>query len=705
MKKIILIAILVSFSLILSSQSRVLLPKEKYDVCVKMDFTASETKAIDYSQPAEVTRKAFSFAPNEHIIGTTFYDLHSMNSLQNRIHRYEDGCIGVVWTRGMDCPASHADRGSGYNYYDGTEWDSIPGSRIESVKSGWPSYAPLGADGEIFVSYSFASGPGKLSFFTRDVKGIGDWTETPYTYSSGPNDLAWARIITTGTYHNSIHLLSGTAGQYMGQPDAVVYSRSQDGGISWNIENVVLEGTGEAYYYDIWPDKYIWAEERAGTIAFLCGGAWMDLFMMKSTDDGDSWEKTVIWEHPYPFFSGGYTTNDVFCMDNSASIALDSEGKAHVVFGINRVHYSSGYYYYPYVDGIGYWNEDMDPFSNDLDALAPPGTGYGNSEMIENYNYIGWMQDVNGDSIITLNSQIANYRVIGPSTMPAITIDDQDQIFVLFASTTETYEIGLYNYKHIWGRALANGEWGPFIDLTDNLVHVWDECIYPILAPSSDDHIHYIYHADNTPGLAFDNGHAYQENRIIYGALPKYDLISSPPVNLLAEVLNNDVHLSWDAPAYISPNFSLLGYNIYRSNVKLNTDPVSELFYTDLDVTNGQYPYCVAALYDVGESARECVLVGISVGVSELEENTIISVYPNPMQNISNIRYQIPDVEFVSLQLLDAHGKVISVLVNEVQSPGEHSLKIDLSGQPNGLYVFRLQTGDSVVTSKIILMK
>ncbi len=536
MKKILLITILVSFSLALSSQSRVLLPKEKYDVCVQMDFTSSETKTIEYSQPAEVSPKASSLAPNEHIIGTTFYDLQSINSLQNRIHRYDDGSIGAVWAIGMDIGASFPDRGSGYNFYDGIEWGPMPESRLEGIERryGMPNYAPLGPDGEIVISHCYA---GYATILTRDIKGVGNWTETTYTYSSGPEKIYCTRMITSGSDHNSIHLLAGTFDEYMGQAHAMVYSRSQDGGMSWNIENIVLEGTGEDYYYDIYPDKYVWAEERAGTIALLVSGAWMDLFMLKSTDDGDSWEKTVIWENPYPLFDFSYTTDTFFCVDNSATIALDSEGKAHVVFGINRVQYENGSWFYPYADGIGYWNEDMDPFSNDIDALAPPGTGYANSEMIEDYNYIGWMQDVDGDSVITLNSEIAWYRSIGPSTMPSIHIDDQDRIFLLYASTTETYEIENFNYKHIWGRAFANGEWGPFLDLTENVVHMFDECIYPVLAFSSDDNIHYIYNADNTPGLANDYWHDYEENRITYGALSKNDLLTGVEDNV--DLLND----------------------------------------------------------------------------------------------------------------------------------------------------------------------
>ena len=95
--------------------------------------------------------------------------------------------------------------------------------------------------------------------------------------------------------------------------------------------------------------------------------------MMKSTDNGDTWEKTVIWEHPYPFFDWNVTITDTFfCMDNSATIALDSEGKAHVVFGINRVLHNepgNNYWLYPYVDGIGYWNEDMATFSTTSQSI------------------------------------------------------------------------------------------------------------------------------------------------------------------------------------------------------------------------------------------------------------------------------------------------------------------------------------------------
>jgi len=202
-----------------------------------------------------------------------------------------------------------------------------------------------------------------------------------------------------------------------------------------------------------------------------------------------------------------------------------------VVFGIHRVLHNevgTSYWLYPYVDGIGYWNEDMEPFSSDVDALAPPQYGYAHSEMVEDYNYIGWMQDVDGDGEVTLNTDIFYYAwQKGPSGMPAITVDDQGRRFLIYASTTETYENDVYNYKHIWARGYENGIWGEFLDLSGDITHIFDECIYPVLAQTSDEYIHYIYQADSTPGNAVMDDHAYQENRWIYGQLSKVELTPS----------------------------------------------------------------------------------------------------------------------------------------------------------------------------------
>jgi hypothetical protein len=111
--------------------------------------------------------------------------------------------------------------------------------------------------------------------------------------------------------------------------------------------------------------------------------------------------------------------------------------------------------------------------------------------------------------------------------MPTIHVDDQGRIFVVYASTTETFDNFEWNYKKLWARAYDNGIWGPFYHVTQDITHIFDESINPSMANGSDDeNIYFLYMADGTPGTAIDGDHDYQENRITVAALPKSDLLT-----------------------------------------------------------------------------------------------------------------------------------------------------------------------------------
>ena len=526
MKNLLLFSLIFLMGVGAFSQKEGITLKEARKIMKTAIYQTPNDIVVNSGQANKINTDATLLDPEETAIGNTYYDLQSNSLLQNRIYRWENGSIGAVWTRGLESPPDFPDRGTGYNFFDGTDWGQSPVSRIESEKTGWPSYGPLGPNGEIVVSHKISMGNFVLFISSREEKGVGDWNETIYTGTPGPGSIAFPRVQTSGPDRNIIHILANSMMEYLGQNMALLYSRSMDAGQTWDIQNVVLEETGINYYSEIRLDDYVWSDMRNGEIAFLCASPWHDMFMMKSDDDGESWEKTIIWEHPYPFFDWNTTITDTFfCVDNSASIALDANGKAHVVFGISRVgvfEAGGGYNYWPYCDGIGYWNEDMDEFSDDIHALSPPDWGYSNTEMVEDYNYIGWTQDVDGDDVITLGNEIMTYRELGLSTMPTITVDDNGYIFVLYASTTETYVYIDYNYKHIWGRGCTpNGEWSNFEDLTHSIFHLVDECIYPQLASNTDDNIHYFYQFDQIPGLALDEDHAFVENTEVYGTIDK----------------------------------------------------------------------------------------------------------------------------------------------------------------------------------------
>ncbi|MBN3036529.1 MAG: T9SS type A sorting domain-containing protein [Bacteroidales bacterium] len=475
------------------------------------------------SAPLMHSESGKMLALEEEQIGTTWWDLQTNSITQNRMHMFDDGTMSAIWIYG-DTPQNFPERGTAYNYYDGSAWGPYPIARMEGDRTGWPSVASWGEDGEIICSHISGGVNQGLLFNRRPTKGTGAWEEILYAGPTGSPLIYWPRMVTTGTGYQTVHLIvltapTGNGGNvYQGQDGALLYSRSSDGGATWEFEHQLFDELNSNHYTAIRGDNYMWADPRAGVLAFMIADPWMDLVVMKSLDNGDTWTKTVVWEHPYPFFdwNSTITTDTIWCPDNSGGMSIDNGGMVHIVFGLSRVAHTevgNTYSYWPYTDGIVYWNETMPPFeaANQHRALA-----YEN--LTEDVNYIGWTQDVNNNGIIDFLTDLFAYRELGISTMPDIAIDANNIIYLTFASTTETYDNGTYNYKHIWVRSSPDGgtTWGNFYDLNTDLVHIFDECIFPHVAYYCDEWVYFHYNIDATPGIAWSGDHSYQENKTIF---------------------------------------------------------------------------------------------------------------------------------------------------------------------------------------------
>lgn len=529
MKRTLTLLLLMAMIAVTAAQNRPLPPPELINQEVTVDQRV-ERDGQNIPMPiGPVKSSVMNFT--EFDIGVTVYDLQTNGCLNRRIHRFDDGTIGAVWTRAVNSP-SFSDRGTGYNYYDGTTWGPWLPERIETVRTGWPTYAPLGPTGEMIISHDAID---KLVINTREVKGTGPWVET---YLSGPADfpkVTWPAVLTSGPDNNHVHLLGIIRDGYMGQDQTLGYWRSLDGAQTWDIQHEVIEGTGADYYTQTGADDVAWANPRANTLAFVSASIWHDLYMMKSTDNGETWEKTIIWEHPYPFYNENTVCDTFYTVDYSASIALDHNGMAHVAFGITRVRkdaVGTSYNLYKYVDGIGYWNETMPTFSDDHHALNP----YGGGELIEDYNLIGWTQDVDGDGEVTL-IDVEYYRSHGLSTMPYLVIDDAGVVYLAYSSATETFvtQDGTLNYRHIWMRTSPDlgVTWGEFIDLQgDNVFHLFSECIYPHMSDiGSEDVLNLLYNKDLFPGLAQRDSHEWTDNQQVHIQVPVSDVVGVHAIN------------------------------------------------------------------------------------------------------------------------------------------------------------------------------
>jgi len=548
MKKLNFIIFFVCFVLFVFGQNRAYPPKHLKDLTVKNMFP-NEWKT-EFEKPQNAYVKSSAFVPEEYQIGETIYDNQSNASMQNTIYLYEDQTIGAIWNIGMNSGNMFDDKGAGYNYFDGTSWDEWPTTRIENVRCGRPSYSSFGPNGEIIVSHTSGQG---LIISTRDEKGVGDWSFSNFSGPAGQSYILWNRTITSGVDRNRVHTLSLTLPSthggtpYMGLDGALLYSMSLDGGNTWQMENEILDEMTQNEYSRFEGDTYVFAEPKDDIVAFVVGDSWYDLFLMKSTDGGETFEKTIIWEHPYPFWVFGMPADTFYCADGSHTVAIDNDGIVHVAFGITKAYADGeGSYWYPFVDGIGYWNENMPEFSNDPHALDP--YGHPDSELIENYNLIGWSQDMDNNGTLEFLNEIG-YYYIGLSSMPQLVIDNQDQIFLVYSSVTEGYHNMIKNYRHLWARKSQNGSniWDDFYHLTSDLSHSYDECVFPSCAANSDGYIYLVCQLDDEPGTAiWGQQHPYLNNRIMFMNILKEDFIG---IEIAEEnILVNNVSQNYPNP-------------------------------------------------------------------------------------------------------------------------------------------------------------
>jgi hypothetical protein len=440
---------------------------------------------------------------SEDEVGYTMYDLPSNGSTPyGRLRRFADGTLAAVYTRSIS-PTAYADRGTGYNYFDGTSWGPSNADRIETIRTGWPSVAQLGATGEITCAHRGATGGTGLVFCKRDHWGTGAWTQFEAPPPAGASGILWSRMVTGGTNHNTIHVitLTGPTGNggtvYKGQDGALVYMRSQDGGLTWD-KNDVLPELDSSNYPNFGADNYAWAEPRGNTLVFCASDEANDLILMKSTDNGDTWQKIIVWEHPDNAATG---TDSLWVHDGSAHPVIDINGKIHLFFSVYRTDPLNGTWY-PYTGGVAYWNEDMPTWTGGTDeyqinCLNP-------DSLYEHNQLVGYPLDLNGNGVWDVTGEYSLYyaSTVG---MPQAVIDDQGTGFVVFSATTENLNNGIQDYRHLWGRAIYGfgAEFGDFVDLTGDDIHMFDECVFPSILSEGgvDEGYKVMYQLDFEPGM------------------------------------------------------------------------------------------------------------------------------------------------------------------------------------------------------------
>lgn len=117
-------------------------------------------------------------------------------------------------------------------------------------------------------------------------------------------------------------------------------------------------------------------------------------------------------------------------------------------------------------------------------------------------------------------------------------------------------------------------------------------------------------------------------------------------------------------------------------------------------------------IYVAGTSNNDFVTIKYSQSVGIINSNIQISDkynlsqnFPNPFNPVTNIRYTLPESEFVTISIYDTKGNRVKKLVNEFKQAGNYSEIFDASSLSSGIYFYQIKSGEFNDTKRMVLVK
>lgn len=93
------------------------------------------------------------------------------------------------------------------------------------------------------------------------------------------------------------------------------------------------------------------------------------------------------------------------------------------------------------------------------------------------------------------------------------------------------------------------------------------------------------------------------------------------------------------------------------------------------------------------------------LNVNEETSNISLNVYPNPAQDVANVKFELENNSDVRFTLTDLSGKVVFASAENNMAAGQHTLQVPTSGLANGVYMYTFVAGNAIVTEKLVINK
>ena len=80
-------------------------------------------------------------------------------------------------------------------------------------------------------------------------------------------------------------------------------------------------------------------------------------------------------------------------------------------------------------------------------------------------------------------------------------------------------------------------------------------------------------------------------------------------------------------------------------------------------------------------------------------------IYPNPFNPQATIDFEVSESTMIHLNIYNLKGQTVEVLINEFTLPGYYSVIWNGTNHPSGIYFVILQSSNSIIKQKMMLIK
>jgi len=604
-----------------------------------------------------VLRTANAQAPGDSI-GFTYYDYLTSGSATRNLILYEDGAMSFARLAAVDTLG-----GSIATYFSHYAGGWFPLTRIEPIVTGLSSIDQFVAgDGlEVVVNAEMSS--------VDATRGANVWAST--AFPCGVDGTP--RMVASDPFF--VHVIAPA-----GTPSELVYHVSSDAGWTWSCDQSIAPFSGavvEADAYDI--------TTQGVSVAVIVAGAGGDVIIAESTDRGTTWTETVIYDIDETLMTEGEEPPDGSC-----SIIYDKEGVLNAAWG-SFLSDGNGSYVESVDAGIRHWTAESGvqevAWPDDDPAIVNPGGREGNL-----------------------------------ATQPDLVRMPYRGVVIVYSRFISEQDIFGRNYEHVFGVVVCDGGVSGPVDLTPGSGF---DAAFPSAAEDTDGYeFFFVYASDPYAGNAVRGIHdpvrvAYR--LVSYSAciyLKDCPCPPLPPIPLLISPVDGAVGVSTSEPLVWRDMYPWQ----YRIQVALD-DSFNEVVIDESGLfghsivpqglmNSTRYYWRVNGTNSTGTGPWSDVWRFTTLATSLEEEDVeipstffLFQNHPNPFNPMTTIRYSLPRTVDVDIRVLDLLGEEVAILVSGREDAGTHSVTWDASGQPSGVYFYRLEAGGYVETKKLVLLR